>query len=263
MREGSCRLAVRGARDGRAAGDRARRGGTLRRALRIPAHRRRVSDRMLAELLMGGLVRLARTFTGPSAVPAVRVLRARAPGPSPRVHTNLRRRPPVRPEHDVDGLRPRNRGPAADAPASRALRPASSEAQRRLDRMTTEVRRPLACVSTCSPRSLRAFPRYRGGARDLGMSERSLRRHLASGGYVVPRRRPLGARGLGGPPAPGPGPLRSKQAAVALGFADAAAFTNAFKRWTGMTPGEYRRIRGGPVQPVIAARSGPGGRRGA
>ena len=37
--------------------------------------------------------------------------------------------------------------------------------------------------------------------------------------------------------------LATEDIASALGFSDCVAFRHAFKRWTGSTPGEYRRTR--------------------
>jgi AraC-like DNA-binding protein len=80
-------------------------------------------------------------------------------------------------------------------------------------------------------------------ARDLGMSERSLRRRLAaeSTSYRDLVRAILETHAdhmLRDP-------KRSiQETAHALGFADAATFHRAFKRWTGRTPKEYRE---GPV----------------
>jgi AraC-like DNA-binding protein len=115
-----------------------------------------------------------------------------------------------------------------------------TEGQRRLDRMATvmgpasRVRRYLLSVQPSR------IPAIAAVARELGMSERSLRRHLATEGTsyrdVVRSTLETSAGRLLRDPA-----RTIKQTAVALGFADAAAFSNAFKRWTGMTPGEYRR----------------------
>ena len=84
------------------------------------------------------------------------------------------------------------------------------------------------------------IPGMANAARRLGMSERSLRRRLAAEGtsYREVVRVALEAKA---------GrllrdPARSiKETAAALGFADTAAFHRAFKRWTGVTPLEYRR----------------------
>ena len=83
-------------------------------------------------------------------------------------------------------------------------------------------------------------------ARDLGMSGRSLRRRLAaeSTSYRALVRAILETHAdhmLRDPK------WSIQETAHALGFADAATFHRAFKRWTGRTPKEYREQR--PVDP--------------
>jgi AraC-like DNA-binding protein len=86
-------------------------------------------------------------------------------------------------------------------------------------------------------------PRVAGIARDLGLSARSLHRRLEDHGtsfqaLTEDTRRDL-ARGL----------LRQDAHALAeiaflTGFSDQSAFTRAFRRWTGTTPGTWRRTQG-------------------
>jgi AraC-like DNA-binding protein len=117
-----------------------------------------------------------------------------------------------------------------------------AEAGRALERMTEglsaadQVRRYLLA------RPPSRIPDPPTAARDLGMSERSLRRRLASESTsyrdlvraVLETHADHMLRD----------PKRSiQETAHALGFADAASFHRAFKRWTGLTPKEYRERR--------------------
>jgi len=79
-------------------------------------------------------------------------------------------------------------------------------------------------------------------AKHLGMSERSLHRKLAEGGRSYQEiaddvRRSEAERLLLAPD------LGMAQIAQALGFADQSAFSRAFKRWTNLTPREWRAQR--------------------
>jgi AraC-like DNA-binding protein len=81
-------------------------------------------------------------------------------------------------------------------------------------------------------------------ARDLGMSGRTLQRHLAGEGtsyqtLVDDARRRLALRLL-----EGSGDVSLSETAYMTGFSDQSAFTRAFRRWTGMTPGAYRATGG-------------------
>lgn len=77
-------------------------------------------------------------------------------------------------------------------------------------------------------------------AAELGLTERSLRRRLSAEGTsyqaLLDEVRSALARSLLG----GRATIPVADVAARLGYADAAAFTHAFRRWTGTTPGAYR-----------------------
>lgn len=83
-------------------------------------------------------------------------------------------------------------------------------------------------------------PRLQDVARTLHMSPRTLQRHLGSEGVafqeVVDGVRQEAARTLLGNPAT---PLA--EVAFMLGYAEMGTFLRAFKRWTGTTPGGFRK----------------------
>jgi AraC-like DNA-binding protein len=83
-------------------------------------------------------------------------------------------------------------------------------------------------------------PSLEGVARDLGTSARSLQRHLADLGFSFQTvadevRQTTAGLYLEQPD------IAISEVAYLLGFSDPSAFNRAFKRWTGMTPQQYRR----------------------
>jgi AraC-like DNA-binding protein len=97
-------------------------------------------------------------------------------------------------------------------------------------------------------------------ARRMGMSNRTLARKLSSegltfSGILEELKINLAKRYLSD------GDLPISQVAWLLGYREISAFTHAFKRWTGMTPSQWR-ARGNrmPVEPVGRSRRRFGGR---
>jgi AraC-like DNA-binding protein len=198
------------------------------------------ADRMLAELFMGGLVRLARTFTDPSVGPRIACFEHERPSH----HGEYKR---IFGEHSKFSQNTTSMAfdrEIADRPQihqhAELYDLLRTEGQRRLDRIATDTRPAARLRQHLLSVPPSRIPAISAVARELGMSERSLRRHLATEGTsyrdVVRSTLETSAGRLLRDPA-----RTIKQTAAALGFADAAAFSSAFKRWTGMTPGEYRR----------------------
>ncbi len=91
-------------------------------------------------------------------------------------------------------------------------------------------------LASCDPRQM---PSMEQVASHFGMSARSLRRRLAAEGadykdLIRQARASIAKRMLQNPHA------SIQETAFAMGFATPTAFHRAFKRWTGMTPKEYR-----------------------
>jgi AraC-like DNA-binding protein len=197
------------------------------------------ADRMHAELAMTGLLRLVRTFAPNTPVRAVSFEHAR-----PEHHRECTRvfggaeryhRPFTGIEFDRKVLdRP---GMYHHPELFQVLR---SQAERALARVTRGVGQAdrLRQYFLSHPPSA-ATADMEVVARELGMSVRSLRRRLTEEGasykaiveeslVTVARRMLADSR-------------RSiQETAHAMGFSDPTAFHRAFKRWTGMTPMEYR-----------------------
>lgn len=126
--------------------------------------------------------------------------------------------------------------PQADPTTARAL---EQECAALLDR-----RRTLSGVSARVRALLLTRPQELGDMRqvaaDLHVDERTLRRRLAAEGTTFKAlsdeiREALATELLSA------GGLTLEQVAGRLGYHDAAGFSRAFRRWTGTTPGAYRR----------------------
>lgn len=117
-----------------------------------------------------------------------------------------------------------------------ALRAQAERSLGRLERVGRVTERVLDHLLAADPRHP---PAMTAVARELGMSARSLRRKLEAEGADFKRlseraRTRIALRMLEAPEA------SIQEVAFAMGFATAAAFHRAFKRWTGKTPKQHR-----------------------
>jgi AraC-like DNA-binding protein len=202
-----------------------------------------VCDRMHAEFVMAGLARMIKVFVGPRTM-------ARA------VHFEH-----PRPEHHAEYTRifggvERYRRPFTAMEVDRKIldqpglhhhpqlyQVLRSEAERMLTQVTQGVRhseRVRQYVLARPP--LGAIPDMETVARDLGMSVRSLRRRLKEEG-VAYKAILEEAFGMVATRLLSDTSRSIQETAHAMGFSDPTAFHRAFKRWTGMTPKQYREKR--------------------
>lgn len=118
----------------------------------------------------------------------------------------------------------------------------TSEAERKLNRLTRGVSHAERLREYLVATAPEERPDMTSVARGLGMSVRSLRRRLSEegvsyAGLVEEAHASVAKRLLDDP-------IRSiYETAYDMGFSDPSAFHRAFKRWTGMTPKQYRGKR--------------------
>jgi AraC-like DNA-binding protein len=199
-------------------------------------------DRMLAEFVIGGFARMIRIFSGHDA--RLRAVSFEHPRP-----------PHARAYARAFGGAERFSQRFTGLEFDRALldrrqlhhhpelysilhRDAASKLERlaRGERFADRVQHYLLAVP---PKRMPDMARV---ARDLGLSTRSLRRRLADDGVsykaLVQSVLEIRATELLSDPN-----RTIQQAAAEMGFSDPSAFQRAFKRWKGMTPGQFKDTR--------------------
>jgi AraC-like DNA-binding protein len=199
-----------------------------------------LSDRVNAEFAMAGLFRLARLFAGPSA-PALSVEFEHARPAYHREHARI--------FQGVERFSQPSTGITfAVALLDRAHLHMHSElhlvlrreAERNLDRLARELTQEERVRQYLLSQRPQSMPDMETAARDLRVSARTLRRRLAEEGVsfrsvVQSVLETLASHMLRDPN------RTIQETAHAMGFADAASFHRAFKRWKGVTP---KRARG-------------------
>jgi AraC-like DNA-binding protein len=195
-----------------------------------------------AELAMTGFLKVMRAFIGPRAAARAVYFEHAAPDyhrEYTRIFAGAERfdQPMTAIEFDREWLDTKQLHQHA-----RLASILESEAQRALAQLTRgrgvvdELARYLAT------RPAACMPSMDAAAKDLGMSVRSLRRKLSAEGasyrsVVQATLENFVTRVL-------QNPERSlKEVALAAGFSDFSTFHRAFKRWTGLSPSEFRRTR--------------------
>ncbi len=202
------------------------------------------SDRMQADFVIAAFLRFVRVFGGPSVAPQVASFEHARPAHH-REYARIFGDAARFSQHTTALTFDRallDRAQLHQNPELYSL--LRSQAERALDRVATGLRPVDQVKQYLLARPPARIPDISTAAQELGMSPRSLRRRLAadatsyrtlvraaleaSAGHMLRDRR-----------------HSIQETAHAMGFTNVGAFHRAFKRWTGMTPAQYRERRGG------------------
>jgi AraC-like DNA-binding protein len=195
--------------------------------------------RFAAELALSGFMRLVRAFAGGDALPRGVYFAYGAPAHRAEYARVFAGR--ERFDHAFTGIEferawLERTQPYANPELYGVLQAQADRVLGRIEREVSLVDRVEELLAT---RDARSMPAMTDVARELGMSTRSLRRKLADehAAYkdLVERKLIREAKRLLENPR-----ASIQEAAYGTGFRTAAAFHRAFRRWTGMTPAEYR-----------------------
>ena len=195
--------------------------------------------RFTAEFALSGFLILLRLYAGPNVRPSSASFAYDAPPYATEYDRVFGC--PVRFDAEVTGLTfPRAWLDAKHAYRSPDLQALlESQAERMLGRLEREAgltERVMQLLAAADPRTM---PTMDDVARELHMSSRSLRRKLATEGAafgeLVERTLMNAAKRMLEDPR-----ASIQETAYAMGFAAPAAFHRAFRRWTGLTPKQYK-----------------------